>query len=251
MRRHRFVTCGLALWLLGGCAIKTPYLPIRNWPIAQRASYFRDAAPYRVGVLPLADERPTVERHGQQPTGIFLLLWNRRVGDYTTGDAVFGGQVADQLTGQLIDYLKSANVFADVIRLPAGPPGAVPQDAAPLGRIGREHVVDYLLTGEVQHFYGSQKQHTSIWLLPLYFINTFGWQDNKSLPWGHTAIQFTLHDGRTGATVWRQLVEESRTLPREEDAMSEAAMAAFADAAGELARELRNLPLELPPTTQP
>ena len=105
-------------------------------------------------------------------------------------------QVATGLTTQTVRYLKAANVFAEVVSI--DPPSQFnPQVPEHVSRLGREQVVDYLLRGELQHFFGSQTQRTSIVLLPLYFINTMSWENAKFLPWSKTAIAWTLYDGRT------------------------------------------------------
>ena len=80
--------------------------------------------------------------------------------------------------------------------------------------------------------------------LPLYFISAFGWQNGKGLPWGKTAIRFTLSDGSTGDLVWAQVIEADATLPRATDSMAEAAMESFLNATGQLTTQLRQLPLE-------
>jgi hypothetical protein len=77
----------------------------------------------------------------------------------------------------------------------------------------------------------------------LYFISAFGWQDSKGLPWGQTTIRFHLYDGQNGDLVWQHRLEASETLPRGTDSMAEAAMESFTQVAGELATELRKLPL--------
>ncbi len=225
--------------VLSGCAIQTPHLAISQWPISQKASYYHEALPYRLIVTPFLDQRPDRERHGQRPAGVFLLLWNRRVGDYYTADHIFGGEIGAQLAQQVATYLGSANVFSQVEYVPSS---AKNTDA--LQRLGREQAADYVLGGEVQHFFGSQHQHFSMFALPLYFISTFGWQESKSLPWGQTTIRCTLYDGRSGDLLWRHTIEASETLPRETDSMAEAAMYSFTEAAGQLAAELRQLPLE-------
>ena len=234
---------GMAL-MLSGCAIHTPYTNISQWPVARDASYYHEPAPYRIGVLPLTDQRPAEERTGKQPHGVFLILWNRRIGDYYTGDRLFGGNVAQQLSDRLTEYLHSSNVFAQTIPIATTPQGFDPSDSAAVSRLGLEQVVDYLLGGELQHFFGSQSQHTSIYLLPLYVASAFGWQDSKTLPWGRTSIAFTLYDGKSGDVVWRHRLEADRILPRERDLMSEAAMGSFVDLAGQLSAELRQLPLD-------
>ena len=252
MKRVLRFPCGVILLALTlpGCAIQTPHLKISQWPVTKRAMYYHEPLPYRVAVLPFLDERPRQEREGRKPSGMFLLVWNRRVGDYYTGDQVFGGEVAPQLTGQLVQYLRAANVFPHVEHV-------VPQHRADsltperVQDLAQASVANYLLTGDVERFFGSQHQHLSIFVLPLYFINTWGWQDSKTLPWGQTTIRFTLYDGRNGDIVWRQRLEGQHTLPRETDAMSEAALESFAIVAGKLATELRGLPYEsLRMTTQ-
>lgn len=232
-----FLAVGVA-----GCSIKTAHLNASQWPITQRAMYYSEPAPYRIGVLPLMDRRPAEERTGKRPRGLFLLLWNRRVGDYYTGDHIFGNDVAKRLTDQLTEYLRSSHAFAEVIQV--HPPADFnPANAASVSRVGRERVVDYMLQGELQHFFGSQSQHTSIVLLPLYFINTYSWQDSKSLPWGKTEALFALYDGRSGDMVWRRLIAADQTLPRDTDSMAEAALESFADTTGTLTTNLRELPL--------
>ena len=227
---------------LAGCSIKTPYLNVQQWPVEKHAMYYSSPSPYRVGVLPLDDQRPANEQKGQRPRGTFLLLWNRRVGDYYTGDHVFGGQVSTGLTEQTVRYLKAANVFAEVVATDP-PPQFNPGVSGHVSRLGREQVVDYLLRGELQHFFGSQTQRTSIVLLPLYFVNAMSWEDAKFLPWGKTAIAWTLYDGRTGDITWRRFTETSHTMPKDTDAMSEAAIESFTTAIGQLASDLRELPL--------
>lgn len=244
--RRRLVSfVGLLSLGLSGCAIATSHLNISQWPVTTYAMYYRDPAPYRLAVLPLVDQRPGQEREGQRPRGMFLLLWNRRVGDYYTGDQIFGGNVAAQLSQQLSAYLTSTHAFAEVIPIPAS---SAPQGSsispADILALRQAHMVDYVLQGQVQHFFGSQTQHTSIYLLPLYFVSTMGWQDSKTLPWGRTAIQYTLYDGRSGDIAWRQLLEADRTLPRQTDAMSEAALQSFVDVAGQMASNLRTAAVE-------
>ena len=227
-----------------GCAIQTPHLAITQFPVERQAIYFRDPHPYHLLVLPLSDQRPAEERQGKQAPAMFLVLWNRRVGDYATGDHVFGEHVSRQLSEQVARYLHASNLFADVTALPAVSSGGQETSASALRRLGAEHGADFLLGGELQHFYGSQHQQFSMFVLPLYFINTFGWQNGKGLPWGKTTIRFTLSDGSTGDLAWAQVIEADATLPRETDSMAEAAMEAFLNTAGQLTTQLRQLPLE-------
>lgn len=225
-----------------GCAIKTPHLNISRRSVADRAMYFREASPYRLAILPLLDRRPAHEHQGQRPAGMFLLLWNRRVGDYYTGDHVFGGEVSAQLSRQLTEYLNTAHVFTTVDFLPLEGPDA--GHGSPTALSGQGPRADYLLGGELQHFFGSQHQNFSMFALPLYFINTFGWQNGKTLPWGRTAIRAYLYDGQHGDIVWQNHLEASHTLPRDTDSMAEAALESFVTVAGRLATELRQLPLD-------
>lgn len=204
--------------------------------------YYTQPLPYRVVVLPLVDQRPLEERHGKKAPAMFLLLWNRRVGDYYTGDHVFGGEVAKQLAHQLSEYLRAANVFAHVVSSPSV--GTQLPDVNRVQRLAQEHAADYVLTGELEHFFGSQHQHFSMFVLPLYFINTWGWEDSKTLPWGQTTVQITLYDGTSGDILWRQRFEAQETLPRETQTMSEAALESFASMAGRVTAELRGLPFD-------
>jgi len=175
---------------------------------------------------------------------MYLVLWNRRVGDYYTGDHLFGDEVAAQLSRQLADYLQAANTFTEVVYVPSPLQDFELSERTSVQHMSQAHAADYLLGGELQHFFGSQHQHFSMFVLPLYFISTFGWQDSKSLPWGQTTVQVYLHDGATGNLVWRQRFEVSRTLPRETDSMAVAALESFATVAGEVTTELRQLPFD-------
>ena len=237
--RSRPITLVFLSLTLTGCAIVTPPVNITTWPLTKQAMYFRSPAPYRLAVLPLSDQRPAQERSGQRAPALFLLLWNRRVGDYFTGDQLFKGEVATQLSRQLADYLQATNAFTEVVYVPSSPHDFIPSDSNSIRQIGQPYAADYLLGVELQHFFGSQHQHFSMLVLPLYFINSFGWQDSKGFPWGQTTIQAYLYDGATGKLVWRHRIEKSHTLPRETDSMAVAALESFAQAAGELATELR------------
>lgn len=241
----------IILGLCSGCAISAPHLNMGQWPVETKAVYYHEPLPYRVVVLPLQDQRPSHERAGQKPGGLFLLLWNRRVGDYYTGDQVFGAQVADQLTSQVTRYLQASNVFAQVVPLPMERPAASGWNADRLRDLARDQAADFVLTGELKHFFGSQHQQTSIMLLPLYFINTMSWQDSKSLPWGQSTVRFALHEGTSGDLLWQHEIQGSDTLPRETDPMSQAALESFMNLNEQLVIELRNLPLDSGRTAPP
>ena len=235
---------GLLAMGAAGCAIQTPHLAINRYPVAQQAAYYPEALPGRLGVMPLADQRPPQERQGRKPPGIFLLLWNRRTGDYYTGDRIFGEPVAPQLSQGLVDYLQAAHVFTETVSVPASA-----HSPTALQRLGDEHAADYLLGGEWHHFFGSQHQQCSMFILPLYFINTWGWSNGKSLPWGQTTALLVLYQADTGELVWRAPIEQTWTMPRDTDSMAEAAMKSFTATAAQLATQLRQLSLAAPPVS--
>lgn len=241
LRRGGALLIGL---ILTGCAIKTPYLNISQWPVTKRAMYYHQPLPHRIVLLPLLDQRPAEERHGKNASAMFLLLWNRRVGDYYTGDQVFGGDVPGQLSRQLAGYFQAANLFTGVTHVLAPSPFLELPNHTMVQQLAATHGADYLLVGELEHFFGSQHQAMSMLVLPLYFVNTWGWQDSKTLPWGQTTIRFTLYDGGHGDILWRQRFQAQQTLPREDDPMSLAALESFATVAGQLATELRQLPYD-------
>ena len=47
-----------------------------------------------LGVVPLADLRPRVEKRGRVPWLIPLFIWNQRTGRYVTSSDHFGGDVS-------------------------------------------------------------------------------------------------------------------------------------------------------------
>lgn len=230
--------------IMSGCAIKTPHLSVSQWPLQSRASYYSEALPYRLLVVPTTDQRPEHERQGQQPSAQFFVLWNKRVGDYYTGDTVFGNHVGDQLSAQLADYVQASHTFTATTFTGSTPPNFNPLNTSEIQTLAAQHSADFVLTSELQHFFGSQHQHFSLYALPLYFINMSGWQDNKSLPWGQTTLRVVLYDGRTGDLVWQEQFTAQETLPRDTDSMAEAAMVSFATMSNQLVSQMRNLPLQ-------
>ena len=245
--RLGLITLTMVLWMfpfLSGCAIKTPYLNINQRPISERAPYYNEPLPYRLLVLPAVDHRPSNEQQGQRPSAMFLLLWNKRVGDYYTGDAVFGNHVADQLSTQLADYLQKAHVFTMTNFTASLPPDFDPVNPAHIQQLARQHSADFVLRSELAHFFGSQHQQFSMYVLPLYVASAFGWQNNKSLPWGQTTLRVMLYDGQTGDIAWRQEFTAQETLPRNTDSMAEAAILSLSMASSQLTSELRRLPLQ-------
>ncbi len=236
---------------LAGCAIKTPQSAISHWPVEKRASYYAEPMPYRVAVVTLADHRPDNEHQGQQPRGLFLLLWNRRSGDYYTSDDAFAGNVPAQLSERLTAYLQSANAFTDatLVRVPSD--GFDILDRSQVRTIGERQHVDYVLGGELKHFFGSQNQQFQMIMLPLYFANTFSWRNGKSLPWGKTTALLVLCDARSGEVVWRHELEASETLPTDKSMMTDAAMESFLSISNQLVAEVRQLPLNTVEPTQP
>lgn len=242
MAAIKIVAVLVSATVVSGCAITTPHLAMAQWPMSQRAMYYQTALPYRIVVLPFIDQRPVHERRGQKARGSFLLLWNTRKGDYYTSDLVFGGEVGKQLGQQLANYLESANAFTTISYLPDESLGF--SDAEAIKRLGQSRKVDYVLGGELRHFFGSQNQDFSMYVIPLYFVSATGWQNAKTLPWGQTTVTAYLVDARTGDITWRHQLESSVTLPRESNSMAEAAMESFAEAAGKLTAELRQLPLK-------
>jgi hypothetical protein len=225
---------------------------VSQFPIAERAAFYHETLPYCVAVLPLADQRPNLERSGQKARGVFLLLWNTRIGDYTTKDEHFGSQVSAQLSEQVATYLRTSNAFAKVLP-PSSLPGAPnPNDRASLAQLARTQAVDFFVTGEIEHFFGSQHQSSSVIVVPLSFVSLSSWQDSKSLPWGRTAIRFKLLEARSGDVLWSELLQADRTLPTDTDSMAQAAMESFVVVADSLAQSLRQLQLVVSePATHP
>ncbi len=239
----------ITLVLLGisgacGCAINTPHLAIHQWPIEQRATYTAETTPYHLSVLPLIDQRPAQERTGQRAHGLFLLVWNQRKGDYYTGDAAFGGNVAGQLSERLAAYLNASHLAAAIAKDTSSLAQLESLGAPQVKTIAAAETADVLLAGTLEHFFGSQHQDFSMWIAPLYFVNATGWQNQKTLPWGQTTATFVAYDGHAGTLVWRQQLQMSLTLPHETSSMTEAAMESFAQVATQLVAELRQLPVD-------
>ena len=235
----------LALFLLAatGCAIKTPPMSVSQFPVGDRAPYYQQPHAYRVAVLPFEDRRPEVERQGQKPKGVFLLLVNSRVGDYYTGNKHFGANAPVQLAEQLAGYLRKANLFVGV----DGPSSlsGLPRrkDANEFKQFAQSKKIDYFLTGEIHHFFGSQHQNAYFYAVPAFYVSLTGWRSSKSLPWGRTVIDFALVDANNGDVVWSEQLQADRTLPKDTDAMTSAAMESFLLVSSNLAAKLNQLSL--------
>ncbi|HEX9742383.1 MAG TPA: hypothetical protein VGA17_06295 [Nitrospiraceae bacterium] len=243
---QRYVAAGLMLFTMAGCAVKTPHKPLAQWPVDHRGVFYANPAPLRIAIAPFTDQRPREEIKGLKPTGMFFLLWNRRKGEYYTGDHIFGADIPTGIAHWLTRYLDEANIAAHVVQAPTPATPIDFSNAEQVRRYAAAHVADFVLTGDIEHFHGSQYQNTSFYLLPLWFINTFGWQDELGLPWGRTAIRFSLYDGRSGDAVWKRTLDASETMPAKSSTMAEAALESLSTVGGNLAIAIRQLNLQPP-----
>lgn len=70
-------------------------------------------------VVEVADQRPASQKVGSKPRAWYLLVANWRIGNYTTGDSDWGGDVPGQTTASLVDALKKTDYFEEVRVEPA------------------------------------------------------------------------------------------------------------------------------------
>ena len=199
-KRHSIL---LVLFLSSGCAMKTQKVNLAaDTPPQVMVCY--DALQKTIGVTPVSDNRPAIEKTGDKPHGIYLLLWNQRIGNYISGDKDFNDSLNAILPDQIGRAISRTNCFYQTKILEAKvPPQPTAEDLLVI--LGKEKV-QYVLTAQVKHLYGQQRQKAYFYAIPAYFVDFFGWGNQVGPSEGHTEILFVLYDTQTGNEVLREMV---------------------------------------------
>ncbi len=202
---------------LAGCVVPNPPLALHRPEVA--------AAPPELALIRLEDARPAVQRVGQVPSLLPLVVWNSRIGDYVTGDDAFaddvGAAVSRALAEALSDQLGPARMFAA---------GTEP-DAACTAAGAR-----YVAHGTIHHMYATRRQHSFV------FVPVFAamWSFDPGEPVGIVSLDLEVSECETGETLLAERFREHKRL-RPERTLSEAARSALRG----LAREVRRTSLRL------
>lgn len=223
------------LALIMGCAISPHRVAIFS-PSKPEVLMCYDALQTSVGVAPLVDHRAAFQKAGAKPRGLYLLLWNQRIGDYVTSDKDFlDASMLSAMSEQIGYHLSKTNCFFETKALTAEVP-LQPSPERLLVVLAKEKV-RYVLTGELKHFYGKQPQKAYFYALPAYFVDLFGIGSQVGTAKGHTEILFTLYETESGQEVWREEVsgEASSAVA---GSYPEVARESFAKASQSLANQL-------------
>ena len=215
---------------LTACAEKIPPAPLGpGLPIPETRS-----AP-TLGILPVADRRPPVERQGKKPSLIVLLVWNSRTGDYMTGESAFQGSVTEQVT-TLLSGAMSGGRFGEARKIDAARPDDAAAPSVACGASG----LRFVATGELHDLYGTRHEKSYLWILPTPWAGAAGWDRKRTDPLGVARLIVRVRDCASGALVFkRDIRSENRyvhaTLP-------EAAGLALTDVLQKLRNEILPAP---------
>lgn len=222
-----------ALWRLGssilvglgtGCAVDIPTLDLARPESMERIN------PARTGVVPLVDRRAEIQREGEAPRLIPLLLWNQRKGEYVTADRHFEGDVSLALSRQVAAALDRGRFG----------PATLLEDAAGASRAGalarcRADDLPYVALGSIGDFYGTLRQNAYLFLLPIPFVSLIGFGNAKTDPLGVVTLDLEILDCQTGRPVFRRRL--ARRMRHPEESLSEAARLTLLDLLDQLSNE--------------
>ena len=216
----------LALVVFAACASghgPASIEPHLGWAIASDAA--AEVQP-RLGVGALTDARPAAARLGQRPPLELGWLGIAREGVERTGDDDFDGPVLEAVRVDLVATLARSGTFAAVESVGFDPksPAAWPASSAP----------DYVLTGELEEFVGSQWHSLVVTPFRVGFV-----RDRFGAAVGRVSVSFELHS-RTGL-VWqgRVATHHASELRDKADAVLEALARNDEALAAQVDRELR------------
>lgn len=194
--------------LFSGCAVKTQTVSLNAIAPAQmQVLKCGDAQSVTLGIAPVVDKRPDYERTGKKPKGVYLGVWNQRIGNYMTSDADLGGNVLQAAAKQFISAIEKSNCFYEVkafeekIFSQPGPEELLVAFA--------KHKTRYILVSEIQHFYGTQYQQSHLAVIPALVVNAASVGNQVGLAQGFSEFLFVLYDTQTGSEIWRQKIEAS------------------------------------------
>lgn len=188
-----------------------------------------------LALIPLIDRRPAEEIKGKKPKGVFLLVWNQRIGDYVTSNKSFLEPHQEGMADRLAAAISRTNCFYEVKTVNAKLPNQpTPDDFLP---VLAEEKVRYVLVGEIQHFYGKQHQKAYYLLIPALWVNLFFGNNRVDTAVGKTEILFTLYDAKTGSEVWRSNIQSEKSSAMA-GSYPQMAMQSFAEVSEKLANQL-------------
>lgn len=205
--------CLLILGVAGsGCTIRAQRVSLAFTELPN-VKLCGDALQQTIGIAPILDERPAVERTGQNPRALFFLLWNQRTGNYITGDKDFHENIETVMPEAIRHALERSNCFIEAKILPTKV--RVQPSAEELLVVFAQQKVRYVLLARLEHFYGEQRQNANFFILPLYFVDVFSMRNQVDSATGHADLVLILYDTQTGQEVLREKVQAEKFSPPE------------------------------------
>lgn len=220
--------------LVSGCAMKGQRVSLVN-QTPPNVLLCGDALQSTLGIAPVVDNRPKAEKVGDKPHGVYLLLWNQRIGDYVTSDKDFLDPVSSSMAQRIGYSISRTNCFFET-KVLTTPVPAQPSVADLLTVFVKEKV-QFVLVPELKHFYGRQRQKAYFYAVPAYFVNMFGSGNETGTAEGFTEFLFTVYDTQTGQEVWREKITGQSTSPLK-GSYPQVAGESFAKASEELANQI-------------
>lgn len=192
--------------LISGCAVKTTSISLFS-PEPPMLLKCGDALSSTLGFAPVLDQRPDHEKTGQKPKGVFLGVWNQRIGEYITSDRDFLDNVPDAFIKQMMYTIEKSNCFYELKvveeKLPLQP------NPEELLVIFAKTKIRYVLLTELKHFYGTQYQHSHLAIIPTPYVSAASHANAVGNAQGFTEMFLTLYDTQMGQEVWRGKIEAS------------------------------------------
>ncbi len=229
----RFAALAAAgLFLFAGWSVKAEKVSLKDAAVAQ-ADVLRcgDAIQATLAIA----KRPEYEKTGQKPKGVYLGVWNQRIGDYTTSEQDFGGEVLKDVSDVFRNAIEKSNCFFEVKTVEekiSSQPG--PEELLVAFSKTRAR---YILTGELEHFYGTQHQHSHLAVVPALVVNAASVADNVGMAEGVTEAVFALYDTQTGYEIFREKIDGA-ALTQVKGTYPQAAKDSLVKAAESLAKAL-------------
>ena len=189
--------------LLSGCAMKATRVNIAAQQ-SPEVLVCLDALQRSMGIASIQDDRPPAEKAGGKPHGIYLLLWNQRIGNYMSGNKDFLDLLETSMPEQMGRSISRSNCFVETktLKTKVGPQPS----AEELLVVFSKEKVRYVLVSQVKHFYGQQRQKAYFYAIPAFYVDFFGWGNQAGNAQGHTDIIFILYDTQMGQEVLRERV---------------------------------------------
>ena len=209
-RVRRILASTFLVTILAGCAVKMPRVDLYpQMPESLPADAPRVSAE-GLGLIPLMDRRPELEREGQSPSLWVFLLYNQRRGSYVTSDDNFEVPVSQSVTNALAAALDGSRLGSAWVL------GTVPNASAQaaLERCSDDNL-RYVAAGSIDSLYGITEQDAYLAIIPLPYISFIGWRNSVSDSLGVISLDLEILECATGRRVYKRRISRQLRYPEE------------------------------------